>query len=275
MKDVSFYLIHNNACDRIYLRDRLQNLANNLNIDLTEIYKQRKNFKKNFSFKDKLKILKIYFLRIFYNLKHKKDLSFNFYFLILRSLFYLINSTIKLFLKNKDFGIKTFKDIQIEELVTRKHIRAWKHFLKSKKEIMIIFEDDAICKKDSERRLKDFLKLFNNKRYENFFIDFAGGLDLNEVIPKRKIENSMNEFILVNGIYTNTACSYLINRNLVKQLYKEYQISKLNYSFPIDHLINKLGLKIDKKKKFFSIHFHNPLFTHGSFKGNIQSWQVL
>ena len=73
MKDISFYLIHNNSCDRIYLRSRLKNLSNNLSIDLIEIYKQRNNFKKKITFKDKFKILIIYFLRIFYNLKHKKD----------------------------------------------------------------------------------------------------------------------------------------------------------------------------------------------------------
>ena len=73
MKDVSFYLIHNNSTDRIYLRNRLQNLANKLNIDLIEIYKQKKISKTKFSFKDKLKILRIYSLRIFYNIKHKKD----------------------------------------------------------------------------------------------------------------------------------------------------------------------------------------------------------
>ena len=80
MKDISFYLIHNNSHDRIYLRSRLKNLSNNLSIDLIEIYKQRNDFKKKITLKDKFKILIIYFLRFFYNLKHKKELSFNFYF---------------------------------------------------------------------------------------------------------------------------------------------------------------------------------------------------
>ncbi len=274
MKDVSFYLIHNNSSDRIDLRNRLQNLANNLSIDLTEIYKQKNNFKKQLILKDKLKIIKIYFLRFFYNLKHKKDLTFNFYFLILKSFIYLINSTIKLFLKNNNYIIKTFQQIKVEELITKKHIRAWEHFLNSKKEIMVIFEDDAICKKDTERRLKKLFNKLNNIDFDNFFIDFAGGLDPKDVIPKRKIKKCNYEFIIVKGIYTNTACSYLINRNLVKKLYEGYQRSKLNHFFPIDHLINKLGLKINKKDDIYSMHFHDPLFTHGSFKSNIKSWQV-
>ncbi len=274
MKDVCFYLIHNNSRDRIYLRNKLQNLANNLSINLIEIYKQKNNFKKQFSIKDKLKILKIYYLRIFYNLKHKKELTFNFYLLFLKSFFYLINSTKKLLLTNRDDTLKTYKQIKIEEIITKKHIRAWKHFLKSKKEIMVIFEDDVICKKDTERRLRYFFDKLNNIELDNFFIDYAGGLDPKDVIPKRKIKKTKHEYIVVKGIYTNTACSYLINRNLVKQLYDEYQRSKLNHFFPIDHLINKLGLIISKNKSTFSIHFHDPLFTHGSFKGNIKSWQI-
>ena len=121
---------------------------------------------------------------------------------------------------------------------------------------MVIFEDDAICKNDSEIRLKEFLNQLNNFDFDKFFVDFAGGLDQNDVIPKRKIKKSNCQFMMVKGIYTNTACSYLINRNLVKKLYKEYQRSKLNRSFPIDHLINKLGLTINKTKNIFSIHFH-------------------
>ena len=101
MKDISFYLIHNNSYDRIDLRSRLKNLSNNLSIDLIEIYKQQNNFKKKITFKDKFKILIIYYLRFFYNLKHKKDLSFNFYFFKLKSFFYFINSSTKLFFKKQ------------------------------------------------------------------------------------------------------------------------------------------------------------------------------
>ena len=274
MRDVAFYLIHNNANDRIHLRTRIKNLASKLNIDIIEIHKQKNYIKTKFTLKDKLKLSRIYFLRTFYNLRHKKEVSFYFYFLLLKSFIYLISSTIKLFLKNKNHTIKTYQHIKIEEIVAQKHIKAWKHFLKSNKEIMVIFEDDAVCQEDSEIRLIDCFNKLKNFDFDNFFIDFAGGLDPNHVIPKRKIKKSNYEFIIVKGLYTNTACSYLINRKLVKKLYKEFQKSKLNYFFPIDHLINKLGLKINRTKNLFSIHIHNPLFTHGSFKGNIKSWQV-
>jgi len=274
MEDIAFYLIHNKSKDRIYLRNRLKDLSNNLNIKLIEIYKQKKILNLNLTFRSKLVILKIYFLRIFYDFKHKKEFSFNFFYLLLKSFLDFNKVIIQLFFSHKNKNTKTYKHMKVESLVTRKHIKAWEKFLKSKKEIMVIFEDDTVCKKDTEIRLKEFFVRLKKIDLNNTFIDLAGGLNPEDIIPKRKIIEYGDEFFIVKGIYTNTACSYLINRELVTKLYDEYQKSKLNNFFPIDHLINKLGLKIIRKQKIFSIHFYNPLFTHGSFEGNIKSWQI-
>lgn len=274
MKDISIYLIHNNSKDRIDLRNKLNNISNNLNIKLIEIYKQNKNLKIKLSLKNKLIISRIYFLRIYYDFKHKNEFSFKFSLLLLRRLIRLNNSIFNLIFQNNNKTIKTFKRLKIENIVTGKHIKAWEDFLKSNKQIMIVFEDDAICKKDTERRLKDLLVRMQSINYENIYIDLAGGFNPYNIIPKRKIQNTNDELLLVEGIYTNTACSYLINQNLAKLLYKEYQKTKLNKSFPIDHLINKLAMEVNKSQNIFSIHFHNPLFTHGSFEGNIKSWQT-
>jgi len=274
MKHVSFYIIHNNSEDRSYLRNRLQKLANKLNIDLIEIYKQRKNLKIKFSLKYKIIILRTYFLRNFYDLRHKKDFSFRFVFLLLNYFFKLTKYTINIVFKSRDEVIKAYKHIRIESLVTQKHIRAWRHFIKSEKEILIVFEDDAICKKDTEGRLKNLLEKLNNFNLDNIFIDLAGGYKIKEIIPSTKIKKIEDKFFIIEGIYTNTACSYLINRNLILKLFEEYQKSKLHNSLPIDHLINKLGLRINRSLNTSSIHYSKPLFTHGSFKGNIKSWQI-
>ncbi len=273
MKHVSFYIIHNNSEDRFHLRNRLKELADKLNIDLFEIYKQRKLFKIKFSFEYKIIILRTYFFRIFYNLLHKKEFSVNFFYLISTSILNFIKHIINLIFKNSNEIFNVYKHFLIESLVTEKHIKAWKHFLKSKKKVMIVFEDDAICKDDTEERLKDLFARSKSFNFNNVFIDLAGGLNLDDLIPSRKIKISNDEFLLLKGIYTNTACSYLVSRNLIKLFYREYQKTKSNKYFPIDHLINKLGLKIKKNFTVSSIHFKIPLFTHGSFKGNIKSWQ--
>ena len=274
MREICIYLIHNNSPDRTDLRNKLKNLSNNLNIKLIEIYEQDNNFKINLNLSNKLLILKIYFLRIFYDLKHKNDFSLKFYYLLFKRLIKLTKSIFCIFLPRRNKNKRIFKKIKIESIVMQKHIKAWEHFLKSNKEIMIIFEDDTICKKDTERRFINFLENLKNIDFKNIYIDLAGGLNQYDVIPKRKIQQRQNEFTLVKGIYTNTACSYLIHQNLTRLLFEEYQKSKMNESFPIDHLINKLAMNINRTQNIFSIHFHKPLFTHGSFKGNIKSWQI-
>lgn len=266
-------MIHNNSKDRIDIRKRLKELANKLNIKFIGIYKQRKFSKIKFNSTYKFFILRIYFLRTFYNLIHKKDFSFNFFCLIISSFLNLNKYIIDLFFKNRNEIMNSYKHIMIESIVTKKHIKAWEHFLKSKKEIMIVFEDDAICKNDTEERLTDLFSKSKSFNFNNFFIDLAGGFNLKNIIPSRRIKICNDELLFLKGIYTNTACSYLVSRNLIELFYAEYQKTKSNKYFPIDHLINKLGLKIKKNHYIYSIHFHNPLFTHGSFKGNIKSWQ--
>ena len=274
MEEICIYLIHNNSPDRIDLRNKLKNLSNNLNIKLIEIYKQDNNFKINLSLRNKLLILKIYFLRFSFDFKHKKNFSLKFYYFLLKRLIKLAKSIFCIIFSVSNKNENTLKKFKIESLVMQKHIKAWEHFLKSNKKIMIIFEDDAICKKDAERRLIDVLGSLKNIDFENIYIDLAGGLNLYDVIPKSKIQQTQNDFTLVKGIYTNTACSYLIHQNLTRLLFKEYQKTKMNEFFPIDHLINKLAMNINRSQNIFSIHFHKPLFTHGSFKGNIKSWQI-
>ena len=123
MKDISFYLIHNNSKDRIDLRNKLNNISNNLKIKLIEIYKQNKNLKIKLSLKNKLIISRIYFLRIYYDLKHKNEFSFKFYLLLLRRLIYLNKSIFNLIFQNKNKNIETFKSLKIESIVTGKHIK--------------------------------------------------------------------------------------------------------------------------------------------------------
>ena len=90
--------------------------------------------------------------------------------------------------------------------------------------------------------------------------------NLKEVKTKKKgISMLPNVFSLIDK---------LSKKNIIHSNKAANLKSKLNKSFPIDHLINKLAMDIKKSQNISSIHFHNPLFTHGSFKGNIKSWQI-
>ena len=110
--------------------------------------------------------------------------------------------------------------------------------------------------------------------FDYLFVDLAGGYEYKKIIPKNKIKKIEDEKIFIQDIFTNTACGYLMNRSLVEKLYKEYKSFNSNKILPIDHLINKLNLKSNNGKLTLCVHFKKPIFTHGSFTGNIKSWQI-
>lgn len=272
MNKVSTYLIHNNSVDRIKLRNKLKNILGTLNIELKEIYKQSDLPIERWNLLFKVEIIKINFYRVYFNLRHKKDLSLKFFKLLLFSFLKFNIFIFNIILQNKKKDLKTINHIRIESIITKKHIKAWERFLKTNKKYILVFEDDVICKKYSKKRLKELIHDLNSFNFKHIFVDLAGGYQYNDIVPNNKIKKIQEEFIFIEGVYTNTACSYLMNRNLIEKLHKEYSHYEINKFFPIDHLINKLGLKI--KNSNLSLYFKNPIFTHGSFKGNIESWQV-
>ena len=269
---IKAYIIHNNSKDRYLLRFDICEILKKNMIKYQMISQQEEVIVSSNNFANRLHFFYFCFTRFEFDLRHKigkrklKRISLSFSNLVKLIFNFIFNS-------NKEIS-NSLKKIFIENEVSKKHIRAWKDFNSSPAEYIMVFEDDIVCKKSSNKILKKLIKSLKNDPIKYQYIDLAGGYPLKKVIPKNKIIKKSEKIIITDGIYTNTACSYLINRNLVKELYREYQRSKLNRSFPIDHLINKLGLTINKTKNIFSIHFHKPLFTHGSFKGNIKSWQV-
>ena len=274
MKDIYFYLIHNNDIERIFLRNRIIKLSKSLKVGIKEIYKQKSNLNIKFNFISKYEIIFINYLRIYLNLKHKKEISLEFLKFIFVNFLKFSKIFLRTIFQNKQDLINELSHIRLEQIVARKHIRAWGNFLNSKKEIIIVFEDDVICNKDSEERLKI---LFHEIKYYNFdylFVDLAGGYEYKKIIPKNKIKKIEDEKIFIQGLFTNTACGYLMNRSLVEKLYKEYKSFNSNKILPIDHLINKLNLKSNNGKLTLCVHFKKPIFTHGSFTGNIKSWQI-
>ena len=273
-KNITFYLIHNNAISRIKIRKRLKVLAESLEFDLVAIFQQESlsNLKPNIFIK--FSIIRIQYLRLF-NLIYKFNRKISFkLFKSYRSFFFNISKfVLKIIFQNKQNDLKFYKHLKIEQIVTKKHISAWEEFLKTNNNIMIVFEDDALVKKDSKKRLKDLLNKLEILDYKYFFIDLAGGYNYKEVVPKDNILKINKNDIYIKGLYTNTACGYLMNRSLVEKLYSQFCCSYSNSNYPIDHLLNKLNNQLKNPDETLSLHFHNPIFTHGSFDNKVASWQ--
>ena len=187
MKDTIFYLIHNNAINRIEIREKIKFLIESLDFDLVEIFHQESLSNIKSTIKNKFLIIKIQFLRLIhinYKIKNGNFIKLSESYL---QFFLKIKLLIKIILQKKQEDLSYFKHLKIEQLVTKKHIKAWEEFLKTENYLMVVFEDDALMLHNSAKRLKDLLKSLENLDFEYLFIDLAGGYNYKEVVPKDNI----------------------------------------------------------------------------------------
>ena len=162
----------------------------------------------------------------------------------------------------------------VEGVVSSKHIRAWKTALENQYDFCMVFEDDVECYDFSSNRLGQLLSelkpLLNQKPL--LYIDIAGGFPLEHVLPLSQAVKGDSYQYEFCGVYTNTACGYIVSRGLIESWCDLLNQHEYLSSLPIDHLINYLSLL--QPLPAFSGHCRNSIFGHGSFLGSSTSWQV-
>ena len=104
------------------------------------------------------------------------------------------------------------------------------------------------------------------------FIDLAGGFEAEKVLPIKTARQLKPFDYFFKGIYTNTACGYLVSKELIKTWLYMIDLNDNLKKLPIDHMINALG--INCKSFAYSGHKKYPIFIHGSFQGKVKSWQA-
>ena len=268
---IKAYIIHNNSKDRYLLRFNICEILKKNMIKYQMISQQEEVIVSSNNFANRLQFFYFCFMRFQFDLRHKiGKRKLKRIFLSFSHLAKLIFNFI--FYTNKEIS-NSLRKIFIENEVTKKHIRAWKDFNSSPAEYIMVFEDDIVCKKSSNKKLKKLIKSLKNDPIKNQYIDLAGGYPLKKVIPKNKIIKKSEKIIITDGIYTNTACGYLLSKELIKNWLNHLDKEKFNKNFPIDFLMNYLGDKI--KLKLISKHFKDSIFLHGSFNGKVNSWQTV
>lgn len=131
------------------------------------------------------------------------------------------------------------------------HIKIYKKFLKTKYEIALILEDDAIFLHNFNQTLQDFI--IKNFKYNKQIILLS---ELKEFYSKALVSNGNFEIVKVsNAFFTH---SYMINRNAAKAIKSfNYPVKTIADNFVIFKLycnINILGLNpyiLDQDKKNF------------------------
>lgn len=161
----------------------------------------------------------------------------------------------------------------IEEIVTDKHIRAWDRFIESRSEILVVFEDDAVLSSDSCERILPALEAAAQASGP-LYADLAGGLPrsvLNAAALEERVEGAL---IYYKKPLTNTACVYLMNRQMVEECRAIVFRSPWLRLVSIDLMMNQLFVELEKQGiRSRCFHAVPAIFNHGSFTGEFQAWQ--
>lgn len=163
----------------------------------------------------------------------------------------------------------------IETLVTAKHIAAWQAFLETDATHLLCCEDDLVIKPDSIDRLRNLLvgaDLDPGLRY----IDLAGGLPVEMLGIDRLVANRDGDKTFYARAITNTACSYLLSRQLAEEFMTQLIRSPELRLVGIDWLMNAMLMTLSTEQTTCdALHFDPPIFGHGTFTGDYVSWMKI
>jgi hypothetical protein len=161
----------------------------------------------------------------------------------------------------------------VEMIVTAKHIAAWREFLDSEGDYLIMMESDAVFLLDSETRMRRCLATVSPPD-RLLYIDLAGGFRRNVLNVEHIISYERDGFTYFDLPATNTACVYLLSRAAVRSFCTT--LGRLPYLrwIGIDWMINAIMMEHVKQGWQIScMHANPPIFRHGSFAGQYNTWK--
>lgn len=214
----------------------------------------------------KLKALIIQLQRIFNLYSFSKYLEIIFY----KRYWNLIKAILKIRNSKKNIN-KIIGDIYF----SNKHELAWRTFLETNFDYLLVFEDDMIIKNDSEQdlqKVKEILEKNLSYEYLNIYIQLANSINFIDLSLEKKIMGKNDGLVVLKGLFTNGSSGYIMSRNLVSILVEELNFSKKNYYIPIDFRIAYIGKKLKKQQiDCISYHFIPDYFISGSSHGYFES----
>lgn len=189
---------------------------------------------------------------------------------------FLKGSFIKSVVERESTGASWKRNSSIEVMVTEKHVRAWGRFLDSRADFLICFEDDAVFTSDSVQRVKDLLGVLSRRNLDTrVYVDLAGGLKLDELKIDNLETDSDGAFRFYSKPVTNTACVYLMSRQLVVAFHSILTRRPWLRLIGIDWMMNSLFIQMaNDGMESICMHAAPTIFKHGTTTGEYVSWQA-
>lgn len=185
-------------------------------------------------------------------------------------------SFIKYAAKRNGIGAQWKRNSAIEVTVTEKHVRAWGRFLDTDADFLICFEDDAVFKDDSVQKINELLDMLSRRNLDTpIYVDLAGGCMLDE-LKIGNLETGQDAcFRFYSKPVTNTACAYLMSRQLVAVFHSTLTRRPWLRLIGIDWMMNGLFIHMaNDEVECICMHADPTIFKHGTTTGEYVSWQV-
>jgi hypothetical protein len=161
--------------------------------------------------------------------------------------------------------------------LTRKHNAAWSQFLESESDFLLVLEDDALLLDGWEAKWVHAQRLmYSNKASGKLFISLGKGFGFDQLgtLHLAKLIEDVDGFIEMSKPFANTACAYLINRELAEALvtYSSSWPSRmlLNADFFLNDLMSRLA-NSSNQTEITCLHSTNPVFDNASLAGEYSS----
>jgi hypothetical protein len=158
----------------------------------------------------------------------------------------------------------------IEVILADKHLKAWRDFVRSGEEFLLVLEDDAVFDGQSKRGLNEALALVDARPT---YVDIAGGFTPAELSVDALEIGRIGRFREYARPVSNTGGGYLMNRALARHMVELVDSHPDWRLLPADWIINRCFLALVEKGYAVRclLALDPTILVHGSHAGTYSS----
>jgi GR25 family glycosyltransferase involved in LPS biosynthesis len=166
--------------------------------------------------------------------------------------------------------MKTRTQALAEIDLTGKHIAAWKSFIFSDAEYLVVLESDALIR--NSKKFQMFLRSldqFEKHDYISLTWPFSNELlGLSQTAPLKN-----KTYFTINFQLTNTCAGYILSKDLAQKLLEKAENGRVERKIAIDWFMNQMFAELRKREKWNmrTIVPNQELVINGSMVGEYVS----
>ena len=166
---------------------------------------------------------------------------------------------------------KTWRIRQVEKAVTAKHVRAWREFLTSAEDELLVLETDSVLTEHTDAVIE---AIAAHPTHQPRYVNLAGGLELRDLGIDHLAMGPVAEhphLIRFRRAVTNTSCAYMMNRAMAQTALDHVGAQPRDEELGIDWLWNAIFLA-HQSTDIECLLAQPPAIIHGSTQGLTKSW---